>query len=64
MSPDELTALLSTLDADAIQDRLDDLERQAKALRVLLRSARAREGAKKRKAAAQAPGNGGPDHAA
>lgn len=35
--------LVDTLDADAIAARLDDLDRQSSALRVLLRAARARE---------------------
>jgi hypothetical protein len=36
-------ALVDSLDAEAIRERLDVLERQAKALRVLLRAALARE---------------------
>jgi hypothetical protein len=49
-------ALLESLDADAIAARLDELEREAQALRVLLRSARARQGAKKRAEAHPAAG--------
>jgi hypothetical protein len=36
-------ALLDTLDAGAIEARLEMLDREARALRVLLRSARARQ---------------------
>jgi hypothetical protein len=60
---DELTAIVNTLDPDAIQDRLDDLDRQSKALRVLLRAARARERVRRHKAGTLAPAKGGPDHA-
>jgi hypothetical protein len=53
MEPADPIELLSRLDADAIAWRLDDLEHQAKALRVLLRSARARENAAARRQSAQ-----------
>jgi hypothetical protein len=42
------TVLVNNLDADAIEARLEELEAQAKALRVLLRSARARDAARRR----------------
>jgi hypothetical protein len=42
-APADPARLLDTLDADAIQRRLDELTREARALRVLLRSARARQ---------------------
>ncbi|HEV3340502.1 MAG TPA: hypothetical protein VG125_09095, partial [Pirellulales bacterium] len=35
--------MLDTLDADAISERLAELDRQSRALRVLLRAARARQ---------------------
>jgi hypothetical protein len=41
-------ALIDGLDADAIAARLDQLGRQTKALRLLLRAARARQQAQKR----------------
>jgi hypothetical protein len=41
-SPDP-TALVDALDAEAIRARLTDLDREARALRVLLRAARARQ---------------------
>jgi hypothetical protein len=56
-------ALLESLDPEAIAARLDELEREAQALRVLLRSARARQGARKRAAAPPAPKGKGASHA-
>lgn len=47
-SPD-LADLVESLDADAIAHRLEDLYRQEAALRVLLRSARARQHARRRR---------------
>jgi hypothetical protein len=47
--PSDPVKLLETLDAEAIQERLDALDREARALRVLLRSARARQGAMERR---------------
>ncbi len=44
------TELVNGLDPDLIAERLDELDREAKALRVLLRSARARQLGKKRAA--------------
>ena len=41
--PSDPAKLLAILDANAIQRRLDELDREARALRVLLRSARARQ---------------------
>jgi hypothetical protein len=41
--PTDPAQLLDTLDADAIQERLDEIARESRALRVLLRSARARQ---------------------
>jgi hypothetical protein len=41
--PAEPVALLRSLDPERIQARLDDLDRETRALRVLLRSARARQ---------------------
>jgi hypothetical protein len=41
--PTDPAKLLDNLDANAIQKRLDDMEREERALRVLLRSARARQ---------------------
>ncbi|HYV35512.1 MAG TPA: hypothetical protein VE988_07405 [Gemmataceae bacterium] len=38
------------LDADTIAKKISELEREAKALRVLLRSARARQSAEQRRA--------------
>jgi hypothetical protein len=46
LNPSEL---VNSLDAEAIAARLDELEREAQALRVLLRSARARQGAQRRR---------------
>jgi hypothetical protein len=59
--PEQLdaTALVDSLDAAAISARLDELDREAKALRVLLRAARARE----RAAGGTAPTGRGGDHA-
>jgi hypothetical protein len=42
-TPTDPTALVESLDAEAIRARLADLDRQARALRVLLRAARARQ---------------------
>jgi hypothetical protein len=42
------TGIIKTLDADAIAARLIELDAEASALRVLLRSARARENALRR----------------
>jgi hypothetical protein len=41
--PTDPVRLLDALDADAIAARLQELDREARALRVLLRSARARQ---------------------
>jgi hypothetical protein len=60
-SPVNAVELINSLDPGAIEDRLNELDREAQALRVLLRSARAREGAARRRTATS-PG-GGPDHA-
>jgi hypothetical protein len=46
--PADPIRLVRDLDADAIAARLVELEAEASALRVLLRSARARENARKR----------------
>jgi hypothetical protein len=43
MNATDLSQLIANLDAEAIQEYLDRLVREAAALRVLLRSARARE---------------------
>jgi hypothetical protein len=40
--------LLNSLDPEAIARRLEELDREARALRVLLRSARARQAAQQR----------------
>jgi hypothetical protein len=42
------TDLVNNLDPDALAARLDELDAEAQALRVLLRSARARQAAQKR----------------
>jgi hypothetical protein len=42
--PTDPTAVVETLDPAAILARLEDLDREARALRVLLRAARARHG--------------------
>jgi hypothetical protein len=41
--PADPAALIENLDAEAIRDRLAELDRQTRALRVLLRSAVARQ---------------------
>jgi hypothetical protein len=64
MSTADLTTLVDDLDPDAIQAKLEDLGRQAKALRVLLRAARARSRARDRKARPPSPMKGGPHDAA
>jgi hypothetical protein len=43
--PTDLIRAVAELDADCIATRLDELEAEARALRVLLRSARARDNA-------------------
>jgi hypothetical protein len=53
-------ALVDALDPDAIQEALADLGRRASALRVLLRSARARQ--RSRRPAAPAPAPPEEDH--
>jgi hypothetical protein len=47
-TPTDPVSIVKTLDADAIQARLDALDAEASALRVLLRSARARQNAQRR----------------
>jgi hypothetical protein len=42
-TPPDLMALVETLDPDEIRRELDDLDRRSRALRVLLRSAVARQ---------------------
>jgi hypothetical protein len=42
-TPADPVAIVQSLDADAIAARLDELAREEQALRVLLRSARARQ---------------------
>jgi hypothetical protein len=39
----DAAAIVESLDVEAIRDRLDELDRQSRALRVLLRSALARQ---------------------
>jgi hypothetical protein len=39
--------ILNTLTPEQIEDRLDDLDREARALRVLLRSVKVRQGDKR-----------------
>jgi hypothetical protein len=59
--PDDPVTLLSHLPADAIRARMDELEAEQRALRVLLRSALARERALARRrggASARAGENG------
>lgn len=56
-------ALLERLDPDAIAARLEEIEREGKALRVLLRSARARQNSAGRRKAVATPTDGG-GHAA
>jgi hypothetical protein len=53
-------ALVDALDPDAIAARLDEIDRESKALRVLLRAARARRAAEQRRSVAthQAAGQG------
>jgi hypothetical protein len=46
--PTDFAALIDSLDADAIRAQLEDLDRQERALRVLLRSAVARQRAQQR----------------
>jgi hypothetical protein len=52
---DDPLELLRRLDSATLCQRLDALESEAQALRVLLRSARARENAARRQAVAPAP---------
>ncbi len=47
-NPHDALGLLKALDADSIAARIAELEAEASALRVLLRSARARQNAQKR----------------
>jgi hypothetical protein len=47
--PPDLTTLVKSLDADAIAHRLEELVAEEQAVRVLLRSARAREQAQRRR---------------
>jgi hypothetical protein len=47
-NPTDPVSIVKTLDADAIAARLAELDSEASALRVLLRSARAREQALRR----------------
>lgn len=44
----DLVTLISSLSADALVRRLDEIDREASALRVLLRAVRAREQANRR----------------
>jgi hypothetical protein len=46
--PQNLVSIVNTLDGNAIAARLRELDAEASALRVLLRSARARENARRR----------------
>jgi hypothetical protein len=66
MSRDEILSdplrAIQSLSADEIENRLDELDRQASALRVLLRSARARAAGAKRQPAK--PKEGGASGAA
>jgi hypothetical protein len=48
------TSLIRNLSADQIRERLDELDRESKSLRVLLRSAAARERCRKKRAAPEA----------
>jgi hypothetical protein len=52
--------VLRELDADAIAARLEELDAEARALRVLLRSARARQSAQRRRAKEQGGADGRP----
>jgi hypothetical protein len=52
--PADVLALVDGLDSDQIRERLDALEREASALRVLCRAARARERMVRRQEAARA----------
>jgi hypothetical protein len=56
--------LVDQLEPDLIRDRLADLDRQSRALRVLLRAAIARERQAQRRHAVGASHEGGPGHAA
>jgi hypothetical protein len=47
--PTDPTTLLRTLDPEQIARRLDELDAEAKALRVLLRAVRARKQAQRRR---------------
>jgi hypothetical protein len=46
--PSDPCAIVASLDAEAIHSRLQDIEREADSLRVLLRAARARRGHQKK----------------
>jgi hypothetical protein len=48
--PADPVSLIERIDPDAIRERLADLDRQTRALRVLLRSALARQRVTKRRA--------------
>jgi hypothetical protein len=57
--PTDPVAIIDTLDADAIAERLEQLDRERDALRVLLRSARARQRAAARRQPAPEREGGG-----
>jgi hypothetical protein len=53
--PTDAVTLIENLDPDVIRDRLAELDRQSRALRVLLRSAVARQHSTIRRAQRQTP---------
>lgn len=59
-NPSDPVSIVNTLDADSIAKRIAELDAEASALRVLLRSARARENAQRRRGTSPAK-EGRPD---
>jgi hypothetical protein len=51
---EQATSLIRNLSVDQIRERLDELDRESKSLRVLLRSAAARERCRKKRGATEA----------